>query len=287
MNAVNDACAKSAVNASLPYKGLTDMQQSVLRTCRLRHLCRSLAAMETIEIDVIGDDVTIGEEHFHAPDEETVDPQMELEAVEAMRKARMMKDMAASRLRNEVKLLETSLGAPKSRDSALCLYLVVDTSSMSLELPHIRRLVASGRYFIVIPKTVIDGLDAIKKESQGARDAIRYLENELKKGNRFIRAQSKDEQVPGVDGEPPKLRREDTDAWRFYRIVECCRYLIQGEARKSGTDEKDHGDMVTILTCSREQPSKHKSSAIAAAKAVGIQVKSATVFSKSRSNSQH
>jgi len=31
---------------------------------------------------------------------------------------------------------------------------------------------------------VIDGLDSLKKEVQGARDAIRYLEAEFKKGNR-------------------------------------------------------------------------------------------------------
>uniref|UniRef100_F6WCU4 PIN domain-containing protein n=1 Tax=Ciona intestinalis TaxID=7719 RepID=F6WCU4_CIOIN len=236
MNAIKDPSSKSFIDTTLPYQSLTNLQQCMIRTCRLRHLCRTLASMDDVEVDVINSDVTIGDEHFAAPEEETVDPQMELEfktlhimAVEAMRKARMMKDMAASRLRNEVQLLETSLGAPKSRDSALCLYLVVDTSSMSLELPHIRRLVASGRFLVVIPKTVIDGLDAIKKESQGARDAIRYLESELKKGNRFIRAQSKDEQVPGVDGEPPKLRRDDVDAWRFYRIVECCRFLIQAE----------------------------------------------------------
>nr|XP_002122527.1 protein SMG5-like [Ciona intestinalis] len=287
MNAIKDPSSKSFIDTTLPYQSLTNLQQCMIRTCRLRHLCRTLASMDDVEVDVINSDVTIGDEHFAAPEEETVDPQMELEAVEAMRKARMMKDMAASRLRNEVQLLETSLGAPKSRDSALCLYLVVDTSSMSLELPHIRRLVASGRFLVVIPKTVIDGLDAIKKESQGARDAIRYLESELKKGNRFIRAQSKDEQVPGVDGEPPKLRRDDVDAWRFYRIVECCRFLIQAEARKSGTEEKDHGDLVTILTCSREQPTPRKSTAIAAAKAHGIQVKSATVFSKSRAKASN
>lgn len=31
---------------------------------------------------------------------------------------------------------------------------------------------------------VIDGLDFLKKENAGARDSIRYLEAEFKKGNR-------------------------------------------------------------------------------------------------------
>lgn len=32
---------------------------------------------------------------------------------------------------------------------------------------------------------VIDGLDFLKKENAGARDSIRYLEAEFKKGNRY------------------------------------------------------------------------------------------------------
>ena len=34
--------------------------------------------------------------------------------------------------------------------------------------------------------SVIDGLDNLKKEQQGARDAIRYLEAEFKKSNRLV-----------------------------------------------------------------------------------------------------
>ena len=70
-----------------------------------------------------------------------------------MRKERLMKDMAASRLRNEVQALETSLGTPKSRDSALCLYLVPDTATLCSELAQVRRLVASERFFVIIAKT--------------------------------------------------------------------------------------------------------------------------------------
>lgn len=70
-----------------------------------------------------------------------------------MRKTRLMKDMAASRLRNEVQALESSLGTTKSRDSALCLYLVPDTATLCTELPQVRRLVASERFFVVITKT--------------------------------------------------------------------------------------------------------------------------------------
>jgi len=70
-----------------------------------------------------------------------------------MRKARMMKDMATSRLRSEVQALESSLGAPKSRDSALCLYLVPTVSALCYELTHLRKLVASERFLVTIPTT--------------------------------------------------------------------------------------------------------------------------------------
>ena len=38
--------------------------------------------------------------------------------------------------------------------------------------------------FSVVLVAVIDQLDVLKKESAGARDAIRWLEAEFKKGNR-------------------------------------------------------------------------------------------------------
>lgn len=34
---------------------------------------------------------------------------------------------------------------------------------------------------------VIDGLDRLKKENAGARDGIRFLESEFRKGNRWVK----------------------------------------------------------------------------------------------------
>lgn len=34
--------------------------------------------------------------------------------------------------------------------------------------------------------SVIDGLDHLKKENAGARDGIRFLESEFRKGNRYV-----------------------------------------------------------------------------------------------------
>ena len=43
--------------------------------------------------------------------------------------------------------------------------------------------------FSVVLVAVIDQLDVLKKESAGARDAIRWLEAEFKKGNRCASVQ--------------------------------------------------------------------------------------------------
>ena len=76
-----------------------------------------------------------------------------LKAMEEMRKARLMKDMAELRLRNEVNALESQLGTPRTRDASLCLYLVPDALALCHDLTHLRKLLASEKYFIVIPRT--------------------------------------------------------------------------------------------------------------------------------------
>ncbi|TNN52051.1 Tyrosine-protein kinase ITK/TSK [Liparis tanakae] len=57
--------------------------------------------------------------------------------------------------------------------------------------------------------SVIDGLDRLKKENAGARDGIRFLESEFRKGNRYIRCQK--ESGRSVDRD--KVKRQDMEAW--------------------------------------------------------------------------
>ncbi|XP_026719861.1 protein SMG5-like [Athene cunicularia] len=88
--------------------------------------------------------------------------------------------------------------------------------------------------------TLIDGLDFLKKENAGARDSIRYLEAEFKKGNRYIRCQ-KD---VGKSFERHKLKRQDLDAWNLYKILDSCKQLTVSQ----GSGEDDTTGMVTIIT---------------------------------------
>ncbi|KAL2771536.1 nonsense-mediated mRNA decay factor SMG5 isoform 3 [Daubentonia madagascariensis] len=160
-------------------------------------------------------------------------------AQEEARRNRLMRDMAQLRLQLEVSQLEGSLQQPKAQ-SAMSPYLVPDTQALCHHLPVIRQLATSGRFIVIIPRTVIDGLDLLKKEHPGARDGIRYLEAEFKKGNRYIRCQKE----VGKSFERHKLKRQDADAWTLYKILDSCKQLTVAQ----GAGEEDPSGMVTIIT---------------------------------------
>ncbi|KAG8146521.1 putative To mCG8836 isoform 1 protein [Naja naja] len=69
-----------------------------------------------------------------------------------------------SRLQLEVSQLEGSLQQPKAQ-CVMSPYLVPDTQALCQHLSPIRQLAASGRFIVIIPRTVIDGLDFLKKEN--------------------------------------------------------------------------------------------------------------------------
>ncbi|KAM5256603.1 nonsense-mediated mRNA decay factor SMG5 isoform 2-T2 [Ctenodactylus gundi] len=160
-------------------------------------------------------------------------------AQEEARRNRLMRDMAQLRLQLEVSQLEGSLQQPKAQ-SAMSPYLVPDTQALCHHLPVIRQLATSGRFIVIIPRTVIDGLDLLKKEHPGARDGIRYLEAEFKKGNRYIRCQKE----VGKSFDRHKLKRQDADAWTLYKILDSCQQLTLTQ----GAGEEDPSGMVTIIT---------------------------------------
>ncbi|NXN32814.1 SMG5 protein, partial [Nycticryphes semicollaris] len=196
-------------------------------------------------------------------------------AAEEARRNRLMRDMAQLRLQLEVSQLEGSLQQPKAQ-SAMSPYLVPDTQALCQHLAVVKQLATSGRFIIIIPRTVIDGLDFLKKENAGARDSIRYLEAEFKKGNRYIRCQ-KD---VGKSFERHKLKRQDLDAWNLYKILDSCKQLTVSQ----GSGEDDTTGMVTIITGFQlEDPSVFSApmqSAIQAAASASVEIKNVLEFYK-------
>ncbi|XP_076322577.1 nonsense-mediated mRNA decay factor SMG5-like isoform X3 [Tachypleus tridentatus] len=92
----------------------------------------------------------------------------------------MMWNMAHLWLKAEVNDLESKVkggGFPQ-----LSPYLVPDISSFCQHLALLKQLRLSKRFVIVVPSVVTASLDERKKESVGAREAIRWLENELRHG---------------------------------------------------------------------------------------------------------
>ncbi|KAF7661428.1 hypothetical protein LDENG_00260300 [Lucifuga dentata] len=194
-------------------------------------------------------------------------------AEEEARRNRLMRDMAQLRLQLEVSQLEGSLQQPKAQ-SSMSPYLVPDTAALCQHLNLIRQLASSGCFIIIIPRTVIDGLDRLKKENAGARDGIRFLESEFRKGNRYIRCQKES----GRSFERDKLKRQDIEAWHLYKMVDSCRQLTVSQSN----GDEDTAGMVTILTGQLPEELCNQSAAmkmaIQAAGAAGMELKNIVEF---------
>jgi protein SMG5 len=143
------------------------------------------------------------------------------------RRNQLMKDMAQLRLQAEVSQLEGSLQSQDAASHAsLPPYLVIDAPSVCDHLALIKQLAASSRFIVIVPLAVVDHLDILKKDNAGAREAIRWLEAECRKGNRYIRAQKPHEGLV-VSQQLQKTLKRDKDALRFLQILDCCKYLAQ------------------------------------------------------------
>lgn len=161
------------------------------------------------------------------------------------RRSRVMKAMAQQLLQSEVAALESNLKTAPSSSSTV--YVVPDATALCTQLHLLRRLVTTERMVIIIPIQVISALDELKKYDSGAREATKYLEQEFKRGNRWIRAQKEDETL---DSGKRRGRYEDVAVWRFGQIVNCCQYFVRETGR----------GLVTLLTgeTSYELPKKGK-----------------------------
>ncbi|XP_077012574.1 nonsense-mediated mRNA decay factor SMG5 isoform X2 [Tamandua tetradactyla] len=227
-------------NFDLDRPLLSALEESVVRICYIRSFGHFMARLQGSILQFspeVGIFVSIAQS-----EQESLLQQAQAQfrmAQEEARRNRLMRDMAQLRLQLEVSQLEGSLQQPKAQ-SAMSPYLVPDTQALCHHLPVIRQLATSGRFIVIIPRTVIDGLDLLKKEHPGARDGIRYLEAEFKKGNRYIRCQKE----VGKSFERHKLKRQDADAWALYKILDSCKQLTLAQ----GAGEEDPSGMVTIVT---------------------------------------
>lgn len=150
----------------------------------------------------------------------------------------MMKALAKQKLKHDVSELEKKLKTSNNNGDEDSVYLVLDTPALCRHLSLLRTLVKSGNFVVIIPTQVIAALDELKKYNPGARDATKFLEDEIKHGNRWLKTQKEHESSSGILNNKKKKNR-DVEEWRFIQIVKCCLYFVE---QHSGNG------LVTLLT---------------------------------------
>uniref|UniRef100_A0A182PPP2 PIN domain-containing protein n=1 Tax=Anopheles epiroticus TaxID=199890 RepID=A0A182PPP2_9DIPT len=136
-------------------------------------------------------------------------------------------------LRNEVETLESKVNK-RAVNVILTPYLMLDSKCLTEYTSIVKNLVKTKKFVVLIPNAVLGDLDELKKHSEGARNAIKWLEIEFSKGNRFLRAQKAHETLPmPLVKIPKKLDREGTV---FNHIVQFCNHIVTYHADSEGND---------------------------------------------------
>ncbi|XP_067932030.1 nonsense-mediated mRNA decay factor SMG5-like [Watersipora subatra] len=200
---------------------LEAMEEALLRICCLRNFGYRMAKLTGSSFTYKKQTNMFFGPHVDSNDQDQ-QSQVRMEDQDAKRN-QLMKDMAQLRLQAEVSQLEDSVHSNMNRN--LPPYLVPDSSALLDTMHMIKQLVYSSKFIIIIPLCVIDQLDSMKKESGNARDAIRWLEAEFRKGNIYIRAQKSHERLSS--NSQRNLRRKDRELWRIIQIIDCCHYLSE------------------------------------------------------------
>ncbi|XP_039441979.1 nonsense-mediated mRNA decay factor SMG5 [Culex pipiens pallens] len=144
-------------------------------------------------------------------------------------------------LRDEVKKLETKVKR-EVKNITLTPYLMLDSACLTEYTSIVKNLVKTKKFVILIPTAVLSDLDELKKHSEGARNAIKWLEFELSKGNRFLRSQKSHEVLPMPLIRVPK--KLDRDGALFHQIVQFCNHLVSNHADQ----ESGPADIITYLS---------------------------------------
>lgn len=179
----------------------------------------------------------------------------------------LMRSMAHLWLKAEVSDLELLIKG--SSAPQLSPYLVIDTNVLVHNLTLLKQLIEAKRFIVIVPAIVITNLDRLKKESMRAREAIRWLEAELKKGCRYIRAQ-----VPtdSLSLSPMKYpRKKDKESWDFFQILECCNFLCHQQKPQ----ERPGCSLVTLIVGAIHQL---PGNATALSESIGVSLESIEFF---------
>lgn len=179
-----------------------------------------------------------------------------------------MKHMGQLWLAAEVRALENRVGAGRT---ALSPYLVLDADALIKYTFMVKQLVHSRKFIVLVPTAVVSALDDLKREKIEARDAIRWLESQFHRGNRFFRAQRPQERAAIPFIKYPK--KKDKEMHVYIQIIECCHFLAE--------QQKGASNVVTLLIGNQNVLSNGENkefSYVGLAQSVGIAIESITSF---------
>ncbi|XP_044756601.1 protein SMG5 [Coccinella septempunctata] len=178
-----------------------------------------------------------------------------------------MKHMGQLWLASEVSALENRVRGKTS----LSPYLVIDADALTKYNFMVKYLVQSRKFIVLVPTAVVSALDDLKREKPEARDAIRWLETQFQRGNRFFRSQRPQERASIPLIKYPK--KKDKEMFNYIQIIECCYYL--SEQQKGATN------VVTLLIGNQNLLTNGENkefSYVGLAKTAGITIESITQF---------
>ncbi|KAF9814311.1 hypothetical protein SFRURICE_015248 [Spodoptera frugiperda] len=120
----------------------------------------------------------------------------------------------------------------RSGQSPIPALLALDTNALHKHLRRVKQLLRARNFVLLIPTVVLQELDNLKREQSTARDAIRWLELQLRSGSRFLRAQR-----PGQSKPLPLLkypRKAPPHVHNFIQIMEFCNHFIADDKQIQG-----------------------------------------------------
>ncbi|KPJ19366.1 Protein SMG5 [Papilio machaon] len=126
--------------------------------------------------------------------------------------------------------------------------LALDTASLYKHLKRVKQLLRTRNFIFLVPTVVLQELDELKRECSSARDAIRWLEIQLKSGSRFLKTQR-----PGQFKPLPLLkypRKVPPHVHNFIQILEYCNHFIEEEKQSQIGGNGDPDNSINLKTSS-------------------------------------
>ncbi|GAB6020291.1 Protein smg5 [Chamberlinius hualienensis] len=240
----NLTCSSSLKKLGPSSSWLSEVDQMLLRTACLRHCAINVAKTSEFGIQYVDESGKFISLHFETPSADETTEYNIKEGENQEHKQNLMQNMAQLWLEAEVKQLESSVQLmDRPRFSP---YLIPDISVLLTHLDLIAQLMASKVFIFILPIVALQHLDEKKKDSGKARKAIRWLETEFQKHNRYLRAQKRHERVTLPLLKYPK--RRDKDAWNTFAVLECAKYF----SRYGSNDKSSSNCLATILVAANK-----------------------------------